>query len=324
MNNKVSVIIPVYNAEKFLKYCLNSVINQTYNNLEIILINDGSIDNSLDVCNEYTKKYKNIKLFTQKNAGVSSARNLGIKKSSGEFLAFVDSDDYVNPYFIEKLVNLITKENVDLAASGIIKVPDYNYSKIYSEYNEKTTTANGAYNMMLTDVNFFGYSCNKLYKKKIIVDNKIFFDENIHICEDFEFNARYLQYANNITYCSEQLYYYFENVKSATNEYKYSERQASVLKAYENICKIYRNVNHELYDLTIFNFIKHKLNINYRLHLNKRKSNFVIMTEEERKIIKKSRNLSIIKKIYIFTSCKFPIITSKIKISIRKLRRKFI
>ena len=107
MASKISVIIPVYNVEQYLEKCLDSILNQTYKNIEIILVNDGSIDKSGLICDEYSRKYNNIKVFHKENGGVSSARNLGIDNATGQYLAFIDPDDYIDVNMYEILVEKI-------------------------------------------------------------------------------------------------------------------------------------------------------------------------------------------------------------------------
>ena len=99
----ISVVLPVYNVENYLEKCLNSVVKQTYKNIEIIIVNDGSLDSSIDICNKYANKDSRIKVFTKPNGGLSDARNFGIKKSMGEFITFIDSDDYVTDDYVEYL-----------------------------------------------------------------------------------------------------------------------------------------------------------------------------------------------------------------------------
>jgi len=115
MNELISIIVPIYNVEIYLEKCLNSIINQTYKNIEILLINDGSSDNSLRICKKYQKKDKRIVLINKKNGGLSSARNAGIDKASGNYLLFIDSDDYIEIDMIEKLYNNIKSNNADIS-----------------------------------------------------------------------------------------------------------------------------------------------------------------------------------------------------------------
>ena len=124
MEEKISVIIPVYKVEKYLSYCVNSVINQTYTNLEIILVDDGSPDNCPKMCDELAKTDKRIKVLHKQNGGLSSARNAGIDIATGEYISFVDSDDTINPQTLEILHKLIKDDNADISMSSWKKVYD--------------------------------------------------------------------------------------------------------------------------------------------------------------------------------------------------------
>ena len=111
---KISVVVPVFNSEKYLEKCIDSIINQTYKNIEIILINDGSSDKSEEICNSYLKTYKNIKLINQSNSGVSVARNNGLKSSTGDYVLFVDSDDWLEKDMLEIMVKEIDNFDIDI------------------------------------------------------------------------------------------------------------------------------------------------------------------------------------------------------------------
>ena len=121
-NPKVSIIIPVYNVEKYLKKCLDSVVNQTLKDIEIIVVNDGSPDNSQKIIDEYAKKYSQIASYTKENGGLSDARNYGIKKSKGKYLAFIDSDDFIDHDMIKKMYNKAVKENLDIVVCNSVEV----------------------------------------------------------------------------------------------------------------------------------------------------------------------------------------------------------
>ena len=127
MSVKVSVVVPVYNVEKYLDKCFNSLVKQTLKDIEIIVVNDGTKDNSQDIIDKYVKKYKNIKAYKKTNGGLSSARNYGIKKCTGEYIAFLDSDDYVEYDMYEKLYNKAISEDFDITVCNV------NY--IYSSYD---------------------------------------------------------------------------------------------------------------------------------------------------------------------------------------------
>lgn len=116
MEDLISVIVPVYKVEKYINKCVDSIINQTYTNLEIILVDDGSPDNCGNICDEYAKKDNRIKVVHKENAGVSSARNIGLEKSSGKYITFIDADDYVEKNYCEELLNILKIENADCVA----------------------------------------------------------------------------------------------------------------------------------------------------------------------------------------------------------------
>ena len=131
---KVSIIIPIYNVEEYLSQCLDSIVNQTYSNLEVILINDGSTDNCLEICNKYINKY-NWKLINKKNGGLSSARNAGLKEFTGDYVYFIDSDDWIKEDMIEVLVSLLENKKADIVECGIYWVYD-NEIKIDNSDND--------------------------------------------------------------------------------------------------------------------------------------------------------------------------------------------
>ena len=116
MDKLISVIVPVYNVEKFLDKCISSIVNQTYKNLEIILIDDGSTDESVQICDKWQEKDNRVRLTHKENTGVSDTRNIGLEKTTGEYICFVDSDDYIEPDYIENLYKSLTENNADIAS----------------------------------------------------------------------------------------------------------------------------------------------------------------------------------------------------------------
>ena len=136
---KISVIVPVYNTEKYLPKCLDSLVNQTLKDIEIIIVNDGSPDNSQKIIDDYVKKYKNIKAFEKKNGGLSDARNYGIKKASGEYIAFLDSDDYVTVDMYEKMYKKAISQHFDMVVCDLNYVYNDKVVKAYSNIKDDTT-----------------------------------------------------------------------------------------------------------------------------------------------------------------------------------------
>ena len=137
----ISIIVPVYNVESYLKRCIESILNQTFRDFELILVNDGSTDNSEIICKEYALKDERIKYFYQRNKGVSEARNKGIDNSSGEYIQFIDSDDYVDENFLEIVVNRFKRDNSDIVFIGFYN--EYNNGEIYkSKYYKESIVSN--------------------------------------------------------------------------------------------------------------------------------------------------------------------------------------
>lgn len=213
-NPLVSIILPIYNMEKYLVRAIDSAINQTYSNIEIILVNDGSIDNSDKICDGYSEQYNRIKVIHQKNAGVSNARNVGIKMAKGDYIQFMDPDDCYDLSITEKLVSIALENKSDLVICGI-NLLTVKGEKIISS-QDKTLGKSGCY----TNTEIFkayysrdllvsgciGHSCNKLYSNKLIKDYKLAFDEKILVNEDNIFNMIYISKCNKIHYLNQQLY----------------------------------------------------------------------------------------------------------------------
>lgn len=209
---KFSIIIPVYNVEKYLDRCILSCINQTYKDFEIILINDGSKDNSGGICDKYAKKDSRIKVIHQENAGVSTARNVGLKNTSGEYIIFVDSDDFVELNMLEKLNNILDHNEADCIIYNLNNIIENKFI-----YGEEVT--NNMIKLIITEIVNFPW--NKVYKKNIIEKYNIQFDKKIEIGEDLLFSITYISKIKKIYLLNEKLYnYVIENNNSLTAKYK--------------------------------------------------------------------------------------------------------
>ncbi len=206
---KVSIVIPIYNASKYLNKCLESVINQTYQNIEIILVDDGSKDNSGEICDVFAKKDNRIIVIHQKNCGVSTARNNGIKKASGKYVSFIDSDDMVHPDYITKLVNKLDGNNL-----SICQIDNFHDSVIYDDNERETIKLDKIHFIELCKFLLLNTPCCKLYDMNIINKNNIYFDSNLSLGEDLLFNLVYLKYVDNITITNQKLYYYRKDENS--------------------------------------------------------------------------------------------------------------
>ncbi|NCU29255.1 glycosyltransferase [Candidatus Saccharibacteria bacterium] len=196
----VSIIVPIYNTERFLGHCLDSIINQTYFNLDIILINDGSTDRSAEICDLYAKRDYRVRLVSQENSGVSSARNKGLDIATGEYVMFVDSDDFLEPFAVQELIRVASKDSrkSDIYIGGIYDYHTAGYKFSYQPhslplhrtFDPMEDPENSIYQIM-TKVNS---PFAKLYNREFIEANKLRFDEKIRICEDtlFVFQASIL------------------------------------------------------------------------------------------------------------------------------------
>lgn len=209
---KFSVIIPVYNAEKYLDRCISSVTRQTYKDIEIILIDDGSKDRSGTICDEYAKKDDRIKVVHQENLGVSTSRNVGIKKSKAPYIVFVDSDDWIEIYMLDKLNNIIESSEVDCIIYNLNNI-------IKSNFILENELINSMIRLIKTET--INPPWNKVYKRDIIEKYNIQFDKEIQIGEDLLFNIKYISKIKKLYLLNERLYnYVMENNHSLTRKYK--------------------------------------------------------------------------------------------------------
>ena len=202
--NKVSVIIPVYNVEKYLTRCVESVINQTYKNIEIVLVDDGSTDDSLKICNQISKKDSRVKVYHKENGGSGSARNYGLNKSSGEYILFIDSDDYIENDTVEKMIE---HKDYDIVYCGFDRV-DENTKKVYSKEMIKMPFDELEINDdTILETAFLSPSVwGKLYKRQLIENIK--FSEDKDSIEDVLFYSEVMKDTTNIKFIKEVLWHY--------------------------------------------------------------------------------------------------------------------
>lgn len=204
----ISIIIPVYNAERTLRRCVDSLLTQTFKDYEIILVNDGSRDHSLDVCKSYADCHNNIKIIDQKNAGVSVARNAGIVSAQGEFITFIDSDDYVLPSYLEDFNS--SKQTADIYVQGIDYIfPHNNRTKHFFTYSEDLfNLAENPDKIVPSGILENGCPVAKLFKKSIIEDNNLRFNQHFTINEDHLFVTQYYTHCNTV-YLSDKVNYFY-------------------------------------------------------------------------------------------------------------------
>lgn len=217
IEDKVSIIVPVYNVGKYLEKCIKSICNQTYCNIEIILIDDGSKDNSGKICDEFAKIDKRIYVKHKSNEGVSAARNDGISVATGEYICFVDGDDYIEQDYVEYLIMLIKKFNTSIALTfGFFT--SYNQKQIDRD-KQSVISGEDATEALLCYQIPIGVYC-KIFKKKFIDDNNLMFRTDLFIGEGFNFNVSSFQVSSYVGVGYRKIYYYrLDNPTSATTEF---------------------------------------------------------------------------------------------------------
>lgn len=253
MKYKVSVILPIFNVEKYLRECLDSILEQTIDNYELVAINDGSTDSSFEILEEYEEKFENIKIVNQNNCGLSATRNEGIRRSEGNYILFLDSDDMLRADALECLYNLAYSNCLDLVVYDGVRIDQFT-DEIDNKKYDRTKIFKKT---VLSKDEYFKGSIKKgmlhspfhFYNKEFLNKNKLFFKDNL-LHEDELFSMKSYQYINNVGYCNEKLYirrYRKDSIMSGNlyqnsnslNSYKYI--LAEFLKFKEN------NLNNDSY-----------------------------------------------------------------------------
>lgn len=230
----ISIIIPIFNAEHTIEKCLNSLRIQTYENIEIIMIDDGSTDRSFEICSKYLEYDSRFKLIKQKNKGVSSARNQGLKIAKGQYIAFVDPDDYVKNTYIMFLSNLIKRYDADIAICEYETIHKYSHRLENNTISHNKVFSREEAQLELLKFNgiFCGHVWDKLFKKKVI--ENIEFCTNIHCYEDLLFCWEAVENSRKIVYGDSKQYFYIQNSASILNR-KYSSKYFSSFIALDSI-----------------------------------------------------------------------------------------
>lgn len=225
MNDKISVIVPIYNTDKYLSRCIKSIVNQTYRNLEIILVDDGSSDKSLQICEQCAQKDARIKIVYQQNQGVSAARNNGLSHATGEYVCFVDADDFVDKDYCSNLMNLIQRDNSDIAVYTYIFYINHRYF-VNLAFTAKNMIKDGCYSAKkwlrtcLVDFDIFlaASACGKLFKRSLF--DHIRFPVNVDSAEDTYTTWRIYLTANRISFVNQAIYTYCRHSDSAICTHK--------------------------------------------------------------------------------------------------------
>lgn len=234
---KISIIVPVYKVEKYLERCVDSIINQTLKNIEIILVDDGSPDHSGDICDEYAKQDNRIKVIHQKNGGISKARNAGMDIATGEYIGFVDSDDYIEPLMYEKMYGIANFNDLDLCICNYYE--EYEHTNIIKAIKIKNNdeilfNKREVFEYIIRPFyngELGGYVWNKIYKRNIINDNKIRFVNGLVLYEDNIFFLELLTCINSAAYLNLELIHYMRNNQSICSTFN--------LKKYEYMVEMY-------------------------------------------------------------------------------------
>ena len=293
--SKISIIVPVFKVEKYLNRCLDSIIAQTFTDWECILIDDGSPDNSGKICDEYAKKDERFVVIHQENAGVSVARNAGLDIAKGEYITFVDSDDWVENSFLEEQYNDIISGDYDICICGFVG----NKKK-----RDQILNCFEARSRLFDEEGTGGYSVLRLIKKEII--NNVRYNTSISYLEDTDFFYRLYNNCTKILWTDKPLYNYFDNENSVTREKGITPQKVSMLNT---IDKLYNNEKNRKLRRKIFD---HTLRLRISLCINAVKRNFYYDAEfeKQKKIILKnffyvlfSMNFRLKTKILTFVLC---------------------
>ena len=229
--SKISVIVPVYNTEKYIEKCLDSLTYQTLKDIEIIVINDGSTDRSKEIIDDYAKKYKNIKAYHLQNGGVSKARNFGLKKAKGEYITFLDSDDYIDDNLYEKMYDKAKENDADVCECDYIW--EFLKKKRYDYLNKNIHPL----------LSMRAVVWNRLYKRELLINNKISFHEGVHF-EDVEFCYEVFPYIKNFAYVKDVYVHYVQRDNSITSDR--TDKLKDIYKVLDGTIQYYKK--HHFYD----------------------------------------------------------------------------
>ena len=308
----ISIIIPIFNGEEYIEKCLKSLLNQINDNIEIILINDGSNDGSDEICNRYELTYENIIYINQANQGASIARNNGIDRSKGTYITFIDIDDEVKENYVDVLMKEISKEDIDLFMWGIEYqwINNNQINKVERVYYDSKVFEQNEFSNEITkylDGFYFNFVWNKLYKREIILEKEIRFNKDFKRSEDLLFNLEYIKYVKYVKVLEDILYVHKNTNKvSITQTYdsKQYENEKIIYKKMNETMKILKcnndynikNIDKYFIDMS-FSILSYLINRNYGLaYKEKRQAIIKIIKDSELKVIlqrnKDSRKLN--------------------------------
>ena len=262
MTPMVSMIVPVYNSEKTLSRCIDSILNQTYRDFELILLNDGSTDTSGEICDAYAKRDSRVRVVHKENTGVSDTRNRGIDLARGEYLQFLDSDDWITPDATALFVRTATEQQCDMVISQFYRVIGEHVSQKGAidedGLMDRSTYAN---HMMQKPADFYyGVLWNKFYKRSIITEHRLRMDQSISWCEDFMFNLEYVRHTQTIYAMKVPVYYYVKTKGSLVSQgmsmTKMIRMKRTVFACYNDFYKdVFDEAEYEKRRIQIYRFL---------------------------------------------------------------------
>lgn len=315
-NNLVSIIVPIYNAQNYLEELLHSINSQVFDNYELILINDGSTDDSEKICKKNLENNCKIKYFKKKNTGVSDTRNYGIKKATGKYICFVDADDILNENYLKDLIEAITIKKCGLScceykefSEQIIDEENSTCPIEYKEYDQSDK-----YKLIYSK--YRGYLWNKMFIRNIIINNNIKFDKDISMSEDMLFIFEYLKYIDKVICINKENYNYRIIGNSASKNIN-NMKWFSIFDVLDKIICDKKFYNQEMFNKVMYSYIFYLYEAKYRLKYNRKNNNYDVYKENIDNRINKLKeykyNLSFKEKSKIFIYKYFNTIAFNIK-----------
>ena len=263
---KVSVIVPVYNVEKYLSKCLDSVLSQTYPHIEVILINDGSKDRSLSICQEYAAKDERIRVIDKENEGVSIARNTGIEAATGEYIAFIDPDDWVEPEAYEAMINQLKKWEADICLCNFYRDTKRRSQPKRFDFDEEILVDNEIIELLVNDMIGMGDLLSKytyimgsvwrgVYKKSFLDEHALRFTPKVTVMEDLVFMVQTLLKCHRVAIDHGLRYHYLQHASSTIHSYNE--------KMWEDLLVVYRQLEESIREANLEEKMRNRLDYRY-------------------------------------------------------------
>ena len=313
MEPLISVIVPVYKVEEYLDRCVGSIVDQTYKNLEIILVDDGSPDNCPQICDRWAEKYERIKVVHKENGGLSDARNAGMPIATGEIISFVDSDDWIEPDMFEKMISRMKEDSSDVVSCGVNWVTEEGkLLKCVSVEKNEVLDIVSCMNEIINDNKLKQHVWNKLYKTEII--KHIAFEKGKYH-EDAFWSYQVFGKVNRVSLMRDSFYNYVQRKNSIMGN-GYSARRLDGLDAFEKQCIYVKNYFPELYDNALYVYIGscyYQLQCAVRTNQSKEVIDNILGRTSYRKTGHPTRGISFKQKIWYYLFTFFPMTTCKLR-----------